>query len=249
MNNIIKIDFKNLENKSLDNKEKVRIIDSFQKNGIVEFENLPWKKNEIQDFTNFFTEKYSNDAVRRTKKYDKTNINSVDSGSTKIPLHSEASFSYSYPEIIWFYCYENDDKGSPTTICDGEDLWKKLEKTTKEFFLKNPITYSLEIDIPYKNKKKSKEKFLIEHPGVSDSIIDWVLGKIIFRYTKFVVNVDRKFDKIWFANHLIVGKENEDQIRNITTYDNKQIPEDIMSEIKIKSNELTYEYKWKKISC
>ncbi|OUU51334.1 MAG: hypothetical protein CBC25_05935, partial [Pelagibacteraceae bacterium TMED65] len=235
MVNIERIDYNNLDSKSLNIIEKERVISSFQKKGIVEFDNLPWEKNEIQDFTNYFTEKYSSDAVRRSKKYEKTNINSVDAGSTKIPLHSEASFSYAYPEIIWFYCYENDEKGSPTTICDGAELWKNLEKSTKEFFLKNPITYTVAIDIPYKIKRKGQEKFFIEYPGVSDSLIDWELGKIMFNYSKFVINIDRKFDKIWFANHLLVGKDNEEQIKKITTNNNNSIPEDIMKEINIKS--------------
>jgi len=246
MVNIERIDYNNLDSKSLNIIEKERVISSFQKKGIVEFDNLPWEKNEIQDFTNYFTEKYSSDAVRRSKKYEKTNINSVDAGSTKIPLHSEASFSYAYPEIIWFYCYENDEKGSPTTICDGAELWKNLEKSTKEFFLKNPITYTVAIDIPYKIKRKGQEKFFIEYPGVSDSLIDWELGKIMFNYSKFVINIDRKFDKIWFANHLLVGKDNEEQIKKITTNNNNSIPEDIMKEINIKSDELTYDYVWKK---
>ncbi len=246
MDNIAKIDYSNLDSKRLNIIEKERVISSFQKEGIIEFENLPWEKNEIQDFTDYFTEKYSSDAVRRSKKYEKTNINSVDAGSTKIPLHSEASFSYAYPEIIWFYCYENDEKGSPTTICDGAELWKNLEKSTKEFFLKNPITYTVAIDIPYKIKRKGQEKFFIEYPGVSDSLIDWELGKIMFNYSKFVINIDRKFDKIWFANHLLVGKDNEEQIKKITTNNNKYIPEDIMKEINLKSDELTYDYVWKK---
>lgn len=246
MDNIEKFDYNNLDSKSLNIIEKERVISSFQKKGIIEFENLPWEKNEIQDFTDYFTEKYSSDAVRRSKKYEKTNINSVDAGSTKIPLHSEASFSYAYPEIIWFYCYENDEKGSPTTICDGAELWQNLEKSTKEFFLKNPITYTVAIDIPYKIKRKGQEKFFIEYPGVSDSLIDWEIGKIMFNYSKFVINIDRKFDKIWFANHLLVGKDNEEQIKNITTNNNNSIPEDIMKEINIKSDELTYDYVWKK---
>ena len=246
MDNIAKIDYSNLDSKRLNIIEKERVISSFQKEGIIEFENLPWEKNEIQDFTDYFTEKYSSDAVRRSKKYEKTNINSVDAGSTKIPLHSEASFSYAYPEIIWFYCYENDEKGSPTTICDGAELWKNLEKSTKEFFLKNPITYTVAIDIPYKIKRKGQEKFFIEYPGVSDSLIDWELGKIMFNYSKFVINIDRKFDKIWFANHLLVGKDNEEQIKKITINNNKYIPEDIMKEINLKSDELTYDYVWKK---
>ena len=86
-----------------------------------------------------------------------------------IPLHSEASFSYAYPEIIWFYCYENDSKGSPTTICDGEKLWEILDKETKKYFLKNPITFKLSIDIPYKNKNKDMEDLPIESPGVSNA--------------------------------------------------------------------------------
>ena len=39
---------------------------------------------------------------------------------------------------------------------------------------------------------------------------------MIFDHTKFVINVDKKSDKLWFANHLIVGSKKEDQIYDIS---------------------------------
>ena len=47
-------------------------------------------------------------------------------------LHSEASFSPSWPEILWFYCSVPQKYGQ-TTLCDGEELWKKLSYKTKFF--------------------------------------------------------------------------------------------------------------------
>ena len=244
--NIKKINFSDKNEKLLNNDDTLDIQKSFHDYGIIEFVNLPWHKNEIQNFTDYFTSKYSNDAARRKRKFDKTNINSVDSGHNMIPLHSEASFSYAYPEIIWFYCYENDSKGSPTTICDGEKLWEILDKETKKYFLKNPITFKLSIDIPYKNKNKDTEDLLIESLGVSNAKIDWKNGKMIFDHTKFVINVDKKSDKLWFANHLIVGSKKEDQIYDIYASDGKPIPLGILDEIKSKADDITIEYFWEK---
>ncbi len=246
MKNLAKIDMVKKVKCQLSNTEIKNINKVFSNCGIIEFSNLPWKKDQIQNFTDYFTTKYSNDAKRREKKFKKTNINSVDIGFNEIPLHSEASFSYAYPEIIWFYCYENDEEGSPTTICDGKELWGKLEKKTKEFFLKNPVKFSLEIEIPYKDKKKSNQEMLIEQPGVSNAYINWSKGTLSFIYTKFIINIDKLTDSIFFANHLLIGPRLEKQIKNMTLIDGSNIPSDIIQEVKFKSDDLTKEYIWEK---
>ena len=246
MENLAKIDMFKKDKCQLSKTEVKNINKLFYTRGIVEFSNLPWKKDQIQNFTDYFTTKYSNDAARREKKFKKTNINSVDIGFNEIPLHSEASFTYAYPEIIWFYCYKNDDKGSPTTICDGKELWQKLEKKTKEFFLKNPVKYSLEIEIPYVDKRKSNQEMLIEQPGVSNAYINWRKGTLNFIYTKFIINIDKLSDSIFFSNHLLIGPKLEKQIKKMTLIDNSKIPSDIFQEIKHKSEDSKKEYIWKK---
>ena len=62
---------------------------------------------------------------------------SVDLGNNEIPLHSEASFSPSWPEIIWFYCSSPSKKSGFTTVVDGVKVYENLKISTKKFFLEN----------------------------------------------------------------------------------------------------------------
>ena len=74
-----------------------------------------------------------------------------------MPLHSEASYSPSWPEIVWFYCYKAPKESGQTTICDGRSVYKKLKAKTKNFFLSNQIIYNLVI--PYeRNMDKNLNK-------------------------------------------------------------------------------------------
>jgi alpha-ketoglutarate-dependent taurine dioxygenase len=225
-------------------KKKDLIKKTFTKYGIVEFPNFPLKKRQIQKFTELFTLTYSNDAARRTNKFKKTKINSVDLGNSRIALHSEASFTYSCPEIIWFYCLKNDNLGSPTTICDGKELWNSLDLFTKKFFLKNPITYDVEIDLHINKKNKPIEPFFVEKIGVYDSCINWKKGKINFKISKFLANTDEISKSLYFANHLLVGT-NEPQLKKLHYSNNKTIPKKIIQDVLKKSKLITNFYEWK----
>ena len=82
-----------------------------------------------------YTHIYANDALRRKTRLENKKIKNVDIGLHKVDLHSEASFSPSWPEIIWFACILPSQKNSGNTIlCDGIKLWEAYPKTI------NPIT-------------------------------------------------------------------------------------------------------------
>ena len=51
---IKKINFSGKNEKLLSNNDALDIKKSFHDFGILEFVNLPWQKNEIQNFTNYF---------------------------------------------------------------------------------------------------------------------------------------------------------------------------------------------------
>ena len=242
--NLIKINF------FLKQKKLKKLINHIKKEffeyGIIKISNLPFKKNEIQKFTDYFTTSYSNDANRRINKFKNTKINTVDLGNHFIPLHSEASFTYSCPELIWFYCSKTDKSSSPTTICDGKKLWNELENSTKQFFLKNPIKYEVEIDIPFRKEKNTKQRYFSNKIGVYDSYIDWKKGKFNFKIIKYAINEEKKTDSFYFANHILVGSKHENQIKKMTLLDDKKIPKSILIEITELSEEHTKNYYWKK---
>ncbi len=232
--NILKVDIKKIKNE-------------FNKKGILLLRNFDLDIKKINQFTDKFTIAYANDAIRRKKRFNKNNIRNVDSGLMRIDLHSEASFSPSVPDIIWFICLKPPiNKGGRTTICDGVKLWNSLAINTKEFFLKNLIKYKL--SIPFENNifNKKRRKWLLPYPGVENCFIDYKKSKIEFDYSRYAVNRTRYIDQLAFANHLFVTLKSEPQILKRSLKNGKKIPKKILSEIKNKSEFLTYKHSWNK---
>lgn len=227
-------------------KETSFIKKEFKKKGIIIFRNLFKNYKDVSKFVNFFTTKYANDAYRRKSISDEKNIKSVDLGNHEIPLHSESSFTSTWPEIIWFYCLDvSESKKGKTTMCDGIKLWNQLSVETKTFFLSNPFCFELEIQIAKKNIP-SKDWFF-EEIGFGKSDINFNKGKINTRFSKFLVHRDRFTNKICFANHLFSClKKDESQIKKFYPLSKKKLPDNIINEVKKKSEKLTYEHNWKK---
>ena len=126
----------NNSNKNLSKINRKQIINLFLKHGIIIFKNFNFSPKNITKFTDKFTHRYANDATRREIKFNNKKINTVDLGCKKMALHSEASFSPSWPEILWFICISPSKKSGFTTICDGSKIYEKLSYKTKKFFLK-----------------------------------------------------------------------------------------------------------------
>ena len=188
----------------------------------------------------------------RGKSVGEKNFNTVDVGfgdgdqEIEMPLHSEASYSPSWPEIIWFFCVTPSNQGGETTLCDGIKLWKNLSSNTKNFFLSNPICFDLEFPILEKRLGKGKRPWMLNSQGSSDGYIDWDTGKFYVKQTRFAVHETRHPEVLAFSNHLMVIPGQDPQIKKWTTVKGDSIPSDIMDEIKSKSSELTYDHKWKK---
>ena len=159
-------------NKSLNKKFKTSVVTAFEKYGLLKFTNI---KDDFMKFVNQFTYSYANDARRRKERMNDRNIRNVDGGKKKIYLHSEASFSPSQPEIVWFYCISPPETDSGQTLyCDGIKLWEKIPAKFKLFFLENPILYKLKIPIYFPQKKKNfRRKWYLETPGVRNCILDY----------------------------------------------------------------------------
>ncbi len=218
----------------------------FKRKGIILFRNLFKNYKDVSKFVNVFTAKYSNDAYRRENIPGEKNIKSVDLGKHEIPLHSESSFTSTWPEIIWFYCLDvSESKKGKTTICDGIKLWNQLSIETKTFFLSNPFCFELEIEIA--KKKAPSKHWYFEEIGFGKSDINFVKGRINTNFSKFLVHRDRFTNKICFANHLFSClKKDESQIKKFYPLSKKKLPDNIIREVKEKSEKLTYEHDWKK---
>ena len=238
--------------KSIFDLNKKKIVSIFKKKGVIIFKGFKINKSNVTKFTDIFTKQYANDAIRRNNRFKDKNLHDVDPGNYEMPLHSEASYSTSWPEIVWFYCNKAPKKSGQTTLCDGRAIYKNFNLDLKNFFLKNQILY--DIIIPFKDNKASpkinkKTKNLrpwhIEHPGIYDCYINLKDNYLKYKLKKYALIKTRESNKIAFVNHLQIILNRDPQVLNITLENNKKISKKIMNQIKKISDELTVQLNWK----
>jgi len=237
-------------NKGLADIDRNEIIKIFENKGIILFKNFNIDKDQIVKFTDLFTLQYANDANRREIRFENPKLHNVDAGKMEMPLHSEASYSPSWPEIVWFYCRLAPKKSGQTTVCDGRSIYKNLSQKTKNFFLSNQIVYKLKI--PYEKKKNNKndseeiklKPWYIENPGVTDCFIDFKNKEIHLKQKRYAVVETRKSNKVSFSNHLQIILDRDPQVLGWNLEDGSKIPDDIMSEVKEVSDRLTININW-----
>ena len=237
-------------NKDLLDIDSNKVIKIFENKGIILFKNFNIDKDQIVKFTDLFTIQYANDANRREIRFENPKLHNVDPGKMEMPLHSEASYSPSWPEIVWFYCRLAPKKSGQTTVCDGRSIYKNLSQKTKNFFLSNQIVYKLKI--PYEKKKNNKNEseeiklkpWYIENPGVADCFIDFKNKEIHLKQKRYAVVETRKPNKVSFSNHLQIILDRDPQVLGWNLEDGSKIPDDIMSEVKEVSNKLIININW-----
>ena len=234
-------------NNNLSDLDIKKISNIFKEKGFILFRNFRFKKEKITFFTDKFTKKYANDAYRRFSKFNNKNIKTVDEGMKEMPLHSEASYSPSWPEIVWFYCNKAPKKSGFTTICDGKMVYKNLKLKTKEFFLANQIIYNLKIPFGLKKKKfkKNLKKWIIDSPGVFGCKIDLNNKEIYLKQKRYGVVKVRDTNELAFVNHLQIILNRDPQVLNIKIENFKKIPKTISDDYKNICSKFTEKIFWK----
>ena len=235
----------NTSNKKIETLPYNEIVTLFEKKGLILFKNFKIDPKKITDITDRYTETYAVDALRRSKRFNQKVVRNVDAGAKEVLLHSEASFTPAWPEMVWFYCNVPPQKKGSTILCDGVKLWKSLSSKTKNFFLLNPIRFELEINIGEKKEGKGKRPWLLNSVGTGDGFINWDKGIFNVILHKFAVHEGRLSNQLCFANHLFVKLNSEPQLKKRSLINGKKIPKNIIDEINTKADALTYEHQWK----
>ncbi len=236
-NNIIITPQKNKDPLKI-NKQKIKKI--FKEYGIVIIRGYLFNEKLFHKFASSFTKRFSVETNRRKKtKIDQ--INYVDPGFQKMSLHSEASFSPTWPEVIWFYGKEVSKKFGETTICDGNQLWNLLNYKTKEFLKSNLLEFSVKSDLKTKFKNKDWD---LNRVGIYDSFIDED-GYLNYKHIKFAIHKNKYNDKIYLSSHILY-KDTDPTIKYMKLLGGKKIPSKMLDEIRLKSEEILYYHKWKK---
>jgi alpha-ketoglutarate-dependent taurine dioxygenase len=220
--------------------DKGEIVSLFEKHGTLVFRGFDLAPEKIPLLTDRFTESYAGDAIRRSARFGQRIIRDVDQGHHDVPLHSEASFAASWPEIVWFYCNIPPAQGGATTLCDGLRLWQKLPAKMQNTFIAQPLRYEVAIDIGASGSR-GVEPWPSKSPGTSGHI-DWDAGAIRLAILRFAANEARTPGSLCFANHLLAAGEL--QIRKVTLADGTAIASETLSEIAAIAAKLTFEQRW-----
>ena len=229
---------KNSKNPLKINKHKIKEI--YKKYGIVIFRGFMFNEKLFHKFASSFTKRFSVETGRR----EKTNINQinhVDPGLQKMSLHSEASFSPTWPEVIWFYGKKVSKKYGETTICNGNDLWNELTNKTKEFLKSNLLEFSVKSDLKTKFKNRLWD---LNTVGIFDSYIDKD-GYLNYKHIKFAIKKNQSEGKIYLSSHILY-RDTDPTIKYMKLFGGKKIPKQIINEIRLKSEKILYYHKWKK---
>ena len=226
---------------------KNEIIELFKDKGVIIFRNFNLSKENIIKFTDLFTSKYANDALRRTTRLENKNAHDVDPGNKEMPLHSEASYSPSWPEIIWFYCNKAPLNSGSTTIFDGQKVYKNFRSEIKKFFLENQIIYDLKVpfQLNQKNKiTKMKRPWHIDYPGIHDCFLNLKTNEVNFKLKRYAVIKDRYNSELSFVNHLQIILNRDPQVKKIYLEKKNTKFKKVMKEVKKISNEYIIDISW-----
>ncbi len=227
--------------------DKNEIIEIFKDKGVIIFRNFNLKKENIIKFTDLFTSKYANDALRRTTRLGNKNIHDVDSGNKEMPLHSEASYSPSWPEIIWFYCNKAPLNSGNTTICDGQRIYKNFGSEIKKFFLENQIIYDLKVPFQLKPKNKitkMKRPWHIDYPGIYDCYLNLKTNEVNFKLKRYAVVKDKYNSELSFVNHLQIILNRDPQVKKIYLEKKNTKFKKMMKEVQKISKECIIDISW-----
>ena len=221
------------------------IVTLFEKYGVIIFRGFELDPAELTKFTDIYTESYSGDAMRREIRFDNKNIRNVDYGFSKVDLHSEASFTPSWPELIWFYCIIPPFNGGETILCDGIKLWNSLSNETKGLFLSEQIHYELKIPVMKKRNRNNKKPWLTQIIGAGNGYVDYKDGCLHLIQKRYAVQESRMDRQFAFSNHLFIHLNSEPQLLSRTLSNDRKIPTPIYEEIINKADDFTYNHFWK----
>jgi alpha-ketoglutarate-dependent taurine dioxygenase len=116
----------------------------YVKFGAVLFRGFQTDVNGFADFTsNVIADCVVNGNDARDDVMPDRNIQTVNTGFDPIPPHAEMAYGPFRPDTLFFYCIAPPRKrGGETLLCDGIEVWLKMESETRRRFERQRIKYS-----------------------------------------------------------------------------------------------------------
>ena len=122
--------------------EPSHVIQLYKLSGAVLFRGFNGGLEGFENFTKKFTTNYTvNGSLTRKPVSADGTTQTVNAGDRLIPPHAEMAYTPFRPEMLWFYCETPASRGGETLVCDGLDVWSRLNEPTKDLFLKHNVSY------------------------------------------------------------------------------------------------------------
>lgn len=181
----------------------------------------------------------------------------VDSGTDAIGLHCENGNSPFWPDIAWFYCQQAASKGSQTTVCDGQIVWRMLSEEARALFSKEPIMYSRRVSeeqwknyvFHCANQSKAREDITLKDledlmSGSGSARVEAIdNGAIFYSCTVGAARASTLNKDTAFANS-ILGPSYNYESPIICFESGAEIPEAILAEIREVTERCTANIDW-----
>lgn len=182
----------------------------------------------------------------------------VDAGTDAIGLHCENGNSPFWPDIAWFYCEQAAVRGSQTTVCDGQIVWRLLREETRQLFSDLDITYSRKVsESQWKNyvfhslnQRLPLAEITVAHlqdlmSGSGSAEVEALPDNAIFyRCTVGAARVSTLNSALAFANSILGPSYNYEQ-PDIRFANGDAIPEAVMAEVQDVTARCTADIQWR----
>jgi Taurine catabolism dioxygenase TauD, TfdA family len=126
----------------------VPILDHLRMHGMVMVRDRHATSRGFIDWTSVLMDALPQSAVA-AKERDSVSpayhVATVNKGVDPVPLHREASFVPTQPDLLAFYCEQPPDSGGQTILCDGVALLQALPGDVQRFVVSHSLDWMLQI--------------------------------------------------------------------------------------------------------
>ncbi|BAZ32825.1 taurine catabolism dioxygenase TauD/TfdA [Cylindrospermum sp. NIES-4074] len=240
----------NLDNVSILEIDKERIISLFKSDGVLLFRGFDTDTDIFREFSNLFSTDFIDYAggafARRVINGDKTLL-SVNDFKTAIKLHGEMYYQQQIPLMLWFYCATPASEDGETTVCDGREFYQEISSSTKELFSKKRLKFTADFskeDWQKKFKTDNLDK-LAEMCAQNNTHLQINLDEsILLEYVSPAIIPSRCGQYQVFINSLLPAKQISPDILKFD--DNSEIPDEVIRELNEIAERITTNISWEK---
>ena len=103
-------------------------------------------EHSIDGFSRLVRQSSSRISLDPARSFDGDTAQKVDAGLGAVGLHCENGNSPFWPDLCWFYCQVPPTRGSQTTLCDGNAVYRHLNPEHRAAFSERDIQYARRVE-------------------------------------------------------------------------------------------------------